>query len=150
MGIDIQLHVVDRREGCPAWTDWDALAEFLHESLKPYEDTLVDIRRGIADAFQEHGGRSGFVLIAEADRRTTGVLVMLRTGMKGYVPENLLLFVAVAPSMRGHSIGRRLVRRAIELTDGDIKLHVEHGSPAKRLYERLGFQSKYEEMRYIR
>jgi len=147
---DIQLHVVNRSEGCPAWTNWDALAAFLNESLKPYEDTLADIRRGIDDAFEQRGGRRGFVLIAETDRRPAGALVMLRTGMKGYVPENLLLFVAVAPSLRGRSIGRRLVRRAIELTDGDIKLHVEQDNPAQRLYEQVGFQSKYTEMRYVR
>ena len=150
MSIDIQIHVLERREDCPAWTNWDALAAFLHESLKPYEDTLADIRRGIDDAFQERGGRRGFVLIAETDRNPSGALVMLRTGMKGYIPENILLFVAVAPSMRGRSIGRKLVERAIELADGDVKLHVEHDNPAKRLYERLGFQSKYTEMRYIR
>jgi ribosomal protein S18 acetylase RimI-like enzyme len=148
--IDIQTHVVDRSEDCPAWTSWDDLAAFLHDSLKPYEDTISDIRRGIDNAFREHDGRRGFVLIAETGRRPVGALVMLRTGMKGYIPENLLLFVAVAPSMRGHAIGRRLVQKAIERTGGDIKLHVEYDNPAKRLYERLGFQSKYAEIRYTK
>ena len=75
---------------------------------------------------------------------------MLRTGMKGYVPENLLVFVAVDPALRGRGVGEQLVRKAIELADGDIKLHVERQNPAKRLYERLGFASKYAEMRYVR
>jgi ribosomal protein S18 acetylase RimI-like enzyme len=147
---DIQLHAANRPEECPAWTSWDELAVFLHESLKPYEDTVADIRRGIEDAFRECDGSRGFVLLAEYNRRPAGMLVMLRTGMKGYVPENLLLFIAVAPAMRGRSIGRRLVREAIERTNGDIKLHVEHDNPAKRLYELLGFESKYVEMRHIR
>ncbi len=141
---------MDQSEDCPDWTTWDDLTVFLHDSLKPYEDTVADIRRGIDNAFREFDGRAGFVLIAETDRRPVGALVMLRTGMKGYIPENLLLFVAVAPSMRGHAIGRKLIQKAIELTDGNIKLHVEYDNPAKRLYERLGFESKYAEMRYTR
>lgn len=75
---------------------------------------------------------------------------MLNTGMKGYVPENLLLFVAVSPSMRNRGIGAKLVRKAIEISDGNVKLHVEYENPAKRLYERLGFTNKYAEMRYAR
>ena len=32
--------------------------------------------------------------------------------------------------------------------EGDTKLHVEYDNPAKRLYERLGFENKYAEMRW--
>ena len=45
-------------------------------------------------------------------------------------------------------LGRRIVERAIEHADGDVKLHVEYDNPARRLYERIGFSSKYAEMRY--
>jgi len=37
---------------------------------------------------------------------------------------------------------------AIELCDGDVKLHVEYDNPAKRLYERIGFKNKYADMRF--
>jgi predicted GNAT family acetyltransferase len=41
------------------------------------------------------------------------------------------------------------VRRAQALSGGDIKLHVEYDNPrATTLYERLGFTSKYAEMRW--
>jgi len=73
---------------------------------------------------------------------------MLHTGMKGYIPENLLLFVAVEASVRGLGLGEKIINQAIGLCDGDIKLHVEYDNPAKRLYQRLGFTSKYAEMRY--
>ena len=42
------------------------------------------------------------------------------------------------------------MEKAIELTDGDIALHVEADNPAKFLYENVGFNNKYLEMRYIR
>jgi [ribosomal protein S18]-alanine N-acetyltransferase len=44
-------------------------------------------------------------------------------------------------------IGKRLMDLAIEQTPGDIALHMEPDNPARRLYERLGFTSKYIEMR---
>ncbi len=148
--VDFTIHEASSPEECPAWTDWDSLAVFLHENLKPYEDSVADIRRGIDDAFVARGGRSGFVLIAGAEQEPAGALVMLRTGMQGYVPENLLLFVAVACAHRGCGLGARLISRAIEMAAGDVKLHVEYDNPARRLYERLGFQSKYAEMRCSR
>ncbi len=68
--------------------------------------------------------------------------------MKGYVPENILLFVAVDPAHRNRGTGGWLIREALARCAGAVKLHVEYDNPAKRLYERLGFRSKYAEMRY--
>ena len=73
---------------------------------------------------------------------------MLRTGMKGYVPENILVFVSILPEMRGTGLGGKLIERGVREAEGDVKLHVEYDNPAKRLYERLGFTTKYAEMRY--
>ena len=139
-----------RDEDFPAYLDRQKLARFLHKSLKPFEDPVTDILSGIEYALSSEPGKGGFVLIAESAGRLAGALVMLRTGMRGYVPENLLLFVAVSPSLRGKGIGVRLVREAVQVSDGDVKLHVEHANPAKRLYDRLGFTNKYAEMRYIK
>jgi ribosomal-protein-alanine N-acetyltransferase len=55
--------------------------------------------------------------------------------------------VAVDPELRGCGIGERLIRTALQRTRGAMKLHVEHDNPARRLYERVGFASKYLEMR---
>ncbi len=49
---------------------------------------------------------------------------------------------------RGQGYGRQMVERIQQECGGGIALHVEYGNPARRLYERLGFTSKYAEMRY--
>ena len=146
--IDIKTHVVRDFDDLPSWLTPDQLAVFLHKSLKPFEDSLPDVRQGIKDALSPEAGEPGFILISEEDKKPLGALVMLRTGMAGYVPENLLLWVAVDPAARGQGIGSKLINRSFELADGDVKLHVEYDNPAKRLYERLGMTSKYAEMRY--
>jgi len=147
---DFRIVEVRRLEDLPPWTDASRLGLFLHESLKPYTDPVPDIGRGLRDAFAVRGGKQGFILLAETDAGLAGALVMHATGMKGYVPENLLLYVAVDPAWRGRGIGSRLILHAVSLCEGDIKLHVEHDNPARGLYERLGFTSKHAEMRLER
>ena len=48
---------------------------------------------------------------------------------------------------RGKGVGKKIMQKAIEIADGDIALHVEPNNPAKFLYEKLGFENKYLEMR---
>ena len=142
-----QLSFVTAGQELPSWLSRQELTTFLHEHMKPYEDTLADVRRGLDDALGNRPGPGGFVVLAHLDAQLAGALVMLGTGMQGYIPEHLLLFVAVDRSLRNRGIGELLIRSALERCDGDVKLHVEHENPAKRLYERLGFVSKYADMR---
>ncbi|MCB1187920.1 GNAT family N-acetyltransferase [bacterium] len=136
-----------------SWPDWCSraqLVDFLHTTMKPYEDQPADIDNAITYAFSGEKYAGGFIMLVEMQGRLAGALVMLNTGMGGYVPENILLFVSVNPEMRGHGIGGELIRRCIAECDGQVKLHVDFGNPAKRLYERLGFVHVYDEMRYKR
>jgi GNAT superfamily N-acetyltransferase len=145
-----QIHEIRTPDQFPSWLTRDKLALFLHESLKPYEDSVADIDSALGYVFGEDGGRGGFILLGEMAEKPVGALVMLHTGMKGYIPEDILLFIAVDPSVRGKGVGRKIIEKALDLCPGDVKLHVEYQNPAKRLYERIGFTTKYAEMRYHR
>jgi ribosomal protein S18 acetylase RimI-like enzyme len=67
--------------------------------------------------------------------------------MSGYIPENILVYIAVHAKTRGQGVGKELMKQIIDHTDGDIALHVEPENPAKFLYEKFGFTNKYLEMR---
>ena len=67
--------------------------------------------------------------------------------MKVSIPENILVYIAVHKNVIDKGIGKKLMNKAIELADGDIALHVEPSNPVKFLYEKVGFSSKYIEMR---
>lgn len=67
--------------------------------------------------------------------------------MSGYIPENILVYIATNKHLRGKGIGKSLMTKAIDLCKGDIALHVEKDNPAKFLYEKLGFTNPYLEMR---
>jgi ribosomal protein S18 acetylase RimI-like enzyme len=134
----------------PDWASREDVESFLFQKMQPYNDNPEDITRGVNFALGVDGAPGGFVMLANLDGKLVGVLVMLRTGMQGFIPDNILLYVGVDPDMRGKGIGRKLIDHCIEQSDGDVKLHVEYDNPAKRLYERIGFTSKYAEMRFTK
>ena len=81
------------------------------------------------------------------DQQLIGAVVVNRTGMSQYIPENILVYIAVHRDYRGRGIGKELMQEAIQQCKGNIALHVESGNPARKLYEKLGFRNKYLEMR---
>ena len=126
----------------------DEFVDFLFTRLERFGDPKKDINACIDYAFADSKYAGGFCLAAFYEGKLAGTLVMNDTGMKGYIPENILVYVAVDGEIRGKGIGRQIIEKAISLCDGNVKLHVEYDNPAKRLYERIGFKSKYADMRY--
>lgn len=121
--------------------------DFLYNSLGQYGDPKSSINKCIDFAFKLNGGLGGFCLIAKEEDKIIGALIMNNTGMGEYIPSNILVYIAVDESQRGKGIGRKICEFAINEVNGDVALHVEYDNPAKKLYERLGFSSKYAEMR---
>ncbi len=126
------------------------LINFLYTHLDRFGDSKEAIEKSIDYALSESDGRGGFLLTAYHENNLVGALIMNKTGMGGYIPENVLVYIAVDSKYRGSGFGTEIVKKAIEIADGDVKLHVEYDNPAKRLYERLGFTNKYAEMRFIK
>lgn len=124
--------------------------EFLYKSLQEYGDPKEDINAAMDYALGEENSPGGFVLVANDGDKIVGSVVVNRTGMKKYIPENILVYIATDAACRGKGIGKKLMETAIEQAEGSIALHVEPNNPAKGLYEKLGFTNKYLEMRYIK
>ncbi len=124
------------------------IVEFLFEHLEQYGDSKSDILKSVDYAVKEWPSFGGFVLVSYEGAQITGVVVINQTGMNGYIPDNILVYIATHKEMRGLGIGKHLMAKAIELTKGDIALHVEPDNPARFLYEKFGFSSKYMEMRF--
>jgi len=127
-------------------TDGD-VKHFLFRHLEKYGDNLVDINKAIEYVFENNGG---FVLVQFHGNQISGVVVVNETGMSGYIPENILVYIAVDAKHRGKGFGKELMMSAIKMCKGDIALHVEKDNPARFLYEKLGFKNPYLEMRLTR
>ncbi|WPP50531.1 GNAT family N-acetyltransferase [Catalinimonas niigatensis] len=123
------------------------IAEFLFAHLDEFGDNILDIKKCLDYALSNYPHQGGFSLLAKDAGQIVGAVVMCQTGMEGYVPENLLVYIAVHREYRGQGLGKQLMQKAIDMAKGDIALHVEPNNPAKILYEKLGFTNKYLEMR---
>lgn len=128
----------------------DQVADFLFEHLDQYGDPREDIMRCIDYALSSDDGRGGAVLLGIIENEIAGVVVMNKTGMKGYIPDNILVYIAVDARHRGKGVGKQLMEHVKKVTTGDIALHVEADNPAKFLYEKVGFTNPYLEMRWKR
>lgn len=123
------------------------ILEFLFEHLEQYGDEKSAIQKCIDYALGREGKPGGIIFTAKDNADMTGAVIVNFSGMKGYIPENILVYIATHSSYRGQGIGKRLIQMVIEQTNGNIALHVEPDNPAKKLYEKLGFTNKYLEMR---
>jgi ribosomal protein S18 acetylase RimI-like enzyme len=126
------------------------IVNFLYKHLDEFGDAEKDIGNAIDYAMSSYPLAGGFILTAEENGSLLGAVVMNKTGMKGYIPENVLVYIAVHRDHRGQGLGKELMKKALNYAKGDIALHVEPENPAKFLYEKIGFTNKYLEMRIKR
>lgn len=124
----------------------EEIAAFLFEHLGEFGDPIDQIQACLTYLLT----RGGQAFIAEQDGELLGAVIINDTGMSGYIPEHILVYIAVDARMRGKGIGKALMQEAIHKTPGNVALHVEPHNPARRLYERLGFENKYLEMRFVK
>ncbi|PKP30410.1 MAG: GNAT family N-acetyltransferase [Bacteroidetes bacterium HGW-Bacteroidetes-16] len=134
----------------PGTIEKKEIIDFLYHNLENYGDPKADIEKCIEYAMKETPSFGGFVLVSYDGPTMTGVVVVNQTGMKDYIPENILVYIATHQEMRGQGIGKKLMRDTIQMANGNIALHVEPDNPARFLYEKVGFTSKYIEMRLIK
>ncbi|HRP90506.1 MAG TPA: GNAT family N-acetyltransferase [Edaphocola sp.] len=123
------------------------ILSFLFKHLDQYGDAKQDIQKAIDYVLKRKGRQGGLLLTATDEQKIIGAVVINQTGMEGYIPENILVYIATHNQYRGKGVGKKLMQLAVEQTEGNIALHVEPDNPAKKLYEKLGFTNKYLEMR---
>jgi ribosomal-protein-alanine N-acetyltransferase len=126
----------------------DKIADFLFKHLDQFGDKREAIMKCLHYVFNDSHG--GFVVVGVENGDILGAVIINKTGMEDYIPDNILVYIAVDGSMRGKGLGKELMNATIEEANGSIALHVEPDNPAKHLYEKLGFTNKYLEMRLIK
>ena len=131
----------------PSSVEKKEIVNFLFKHLQGFGDPKKDIQKAIEYSIKEITSFGGFTMLIIDDNNIVGVTVINETGMGGYIPENILVYIATHKEFRGKGLGRILMQNAIKYAKGDIALHVEANNPAKHLYEKLGFTNPYLEMR---
>ena len=143
----IQIKVFNT-EKKPNLKEKSGVIDFLFDNLQEYGDPKSDIEKAVDYALKETTSFGGFILVSYLENEISGAVVINKTGMKDYIPENILVYIATHKNHRGKGIGKILMQKTIDVAEGNIALHVEPENPARFLYEKVGFSSKYIEMRY--
>lgn len=125
----------------------DQVITFLYQALEEFGDPKEDIERCLHYAIEKFPSFGGSVIVAEEGGEIAGAVIINNTGMKGYIPEHILVYIAVGKNHRGKGLGKKLMDKAADITEGEIALHVEPDNPAVHLYEKMGYENKYLEMR---
>ncbi|WP_138430388.1 GNAT family N-acetyltransferase [Fodinibius saliphilus] len=143
----IELDIIESDIENPTPFSREDIANFLYEHLDEFGDEKKHILSCIGYAYGDDEGQDGFILVAHEDEKILGAVIINHTNMGGFIPEHILVYIAVHGDSRGQGLGKQLMEKIIEKTEGDIALHVEKDNPAVHLYEKYGFTNKYLEMR---
>lgn len=138
--------IINSISGRDSFYSDEKIVDFLFIHLGKYGDKKEDIQKCINYVHD----KGGFILLEIQQEEIVGAVIINETGMEGYIPENILVYIAVHENQRGKGLGKELMKNAIKLSKGNIALHVEKDNPAVFLYEKLGFENKYLEMRLTR
>ena len=141
----MEFKIISKTEDITNQFNENSISDFLFHHLEQYGDKKEDILKCIAYAINPNQG--GKIIIAIDENKAVGITILNNTGMKDYIPENILVYIAVDGTKRGKGYGKKLMQKAIESVEGNIALHVEPNNTALHLYEKLGFENKYLEMR---
>lgn len=128
----------------PEWKQ--KLAHFFYEHLEEFRDPLDQI----IECLEHAQNNQGHIYCME-DQESSEIMasvVVLETNMKSFVPPYLLVYIAINKNFRGRGLGQKILSFVQNDLDAPIALHVEHENPARKLFEKMGFTSKYAEMRW--
>lgn len=144
----MEFIIIDQSSGKNEQFTNDKVADFLVKHLDQFGDKKEFILKCLDYVFNPD--RGGFVVVSHENEHITGAVIINETGMDGYIPENILVYIAVDQAFRGKGLGKQLMAKTMDRAKGSIALHVEPDNPARFLYQKLGFTNKYLEMRLQR
>ncbi|WP_111309084.1 GNAT family N-acetyltransferase [Confluentibacter sediminis] len=130
--------------------DIKRVTNFLYEHSGTPRDSKSAIKKSLLYAIKEISGLGGFVFVLEYQNEISGVLVINKTGMNEYIPENILVYLVINEKYSEDGIKERLINYAINYCKGDIALYINKESPELPWFEKKGFKTRNIEMRLTR
>lgn len=133
--IDLEVQKIEEIDGIRI----DELVELLSTWLMEYGDPIDNIKEAANSAM-----KNGFVLLAILNKKIVGITIIINTGFVNLMPTYHLAYIATDRNVKGRGIATQLLQKAIDLTEGNISLHVEEGNKnAIKVYEKMGFMKNY-------
>ena len=128
----------------------DRLANF----ILGHQDGPKHPKRAIAKAIQysakEIPGLGGYVFVLHENDKILGLMVVNKTGMGDYIPENFIAFLTFHKDHRQDGLEQALMDYALEYCQGDLAIHIEGLGQNMKFLQKNGFELTHMEMRLNR
>ncbi len=131
--------------------DKQILIEFIHNSYNNHCSKL-SIGRSVAYAIKDrfvltssysHGG----VIICAYDKTNiVGALVINKTGLEEFYPENIIMFIATEQNYRLKGIAKKMIGLGREFTNGGITIYIHPNNPNSQFLSKTGFNNRMVQM----
>lgn len=122
----------------------DTISHWIKEWLQEYSDPIEETEDAVQSAVS-----TGYILAALRDGTPQGICVVVNLGFKNFIPTYHLAYICTKEGNKGRGIATKLINEMIELTEGNLSLHVDlDNRRAKKLYNKLGFKTSYYRMIY--
>lgn len=144
---DIIIYYCKTVTDLPNWLDFSDIILFIEDHMVPFNDPTETIVSALDYAFSSHSHGGGFALLAVLDKTLVGAAICVRMDKVEFVPANLLTYLCVHSKHRRKGLGTKLLKQVIEKTEGNIKTHMHASNPALKLFQKMGFDIRYLEMR---
>ena len=95
----------------PSESEKSEVVDFLFDNLQEYGDPKHQIERAIDYSIKEFTSFGGFTMVLIEEEEIRAAVVVNKTGMDGYIPENILVYIATDKNHRGKGIGKKLLKR---------------------------------------
>ncbi|MCO5260521.1 MAG: GNAT family N-acetyltransferase [Crocinitomicaceae bacterium] len=123
------------------------MIKFLREnlSLSASKDE-ESIRKALEYALKERMSFGGFIIVQKLFNEIIGITVVNHTGMEGYMPENILVYIAVSDEYKKKGIGKLMIRQVLNYAKGEIVVLLRDNTHLVPIFENLGFKKTVEGM----
>ena len=139
--IDIDVRQVTKEDN----VDGSVIISTVNKWLNEFTDPICEIEEAYANAVEK-----GFVIAAFNNNEICGIGIVVDFGFKNFASKYHLAYIATSDKIEGSGIATMILNEAVELTDGNISLHVERTNiGAIKLYEKMGFKDYYSRMIHL-
>ena len=125
-------------------SNYSLLISLLEKWLTRFSDPYEEIEEALENAFEK-----GFVIGAFQGAQIIGLCVLSKMELDTFFPMYHLSYIAADENFSGRGIATYLFDKAIELSKGNLSLHVEpENKRAIRLYKKMGMDIQYYRMKF--
>ncbi|MFO8078598.1 MAG: pyridoxal-phosphate dependent enzyme [Thermoplasmatota archaeon] len=140
--VDLDIHRLRKKD---LSISYKTFLKKLDDWLLQFSDPKKEMDEAVENAF-EHG-----YVLGAFDRGTiVGIVILSRMNFDTFFPKYHLSYIATKKTVKGKGIATELLKEAIQISKGELSLHVEtDNKKAIRLYEKMGLRKKYYRMLYV-